>query len=167
MTDHDKTPALAEVRLDLDAITARSEAATPGPWEHLTAPAEDDTSSLAEWMADTLTGGERLHVLTAAGQGEYAYIVPALTGDGPAAPANADFIAHAREDVPALVTAVRGLRAEREEAREEATWATLAADTQRERADRLQAAIDEAPHTDLCYYVQRQGDPCNCWKAGL
>lgn len=96
--------------LDLAAIEARVEASTSGPWEHLTAPAKGDPSTKAEWMAHTLAGDDRLHVLTASGERGYAYIVPAVTGDGPTSAANADFIAHAREDVPTLVAEVRRLR---------------------------------------------------------
>lgn len=125
--------------LDLDAITARANAATPGPWQI--------TDRNGDHVRRKLRGADDRMVL-----GMSALLWPD--------PADEAFLTHAREDVPALVSAVT-------EAREVATWAQLAADTQRERADQLQAAIDEAPHTDLCYYVQRQGDPCNCWKAGL
>lgn len=40
------------------------------------------------------------------GPWERHYLVPALTGDGPTSVANAEFIAHARHDVPKLVAAL-------------------------------------------------------------
>lgn len=68
--------------LDLDAIEARVNAATEGPWD---APAR-----LLGLPCTTVFGKERRHVLYHTGGHE-----------------DASFIAHAREDVPALVTAVR------------------------------------------------------------
>jgi hypothetical protein len=121
--------------VDLDAITARANAATPEPW--LIDPSEQGFI--------TKTGQP---FITA------PYHELDIRDD------DAEFIAHAREDVPALVAAVR-------EAREAATWAQLAADTQKERADLLQAAVARAPHDNICGFGRMHGLPCGCWKAGL
>ncbi len=91
-----------------DDIVARSNAAlegiTPGPWKHCTAPSADSDETHAEYLAGTLIGeGEPLHVLIAPSTNpKYAYIVPALTGDGPMSAANAEFIAAAPELVSTL-----------------------------------------------------------------
>lgn len=69
--------------LDLDVIEARANAATPGPWGALS-PRADGASPV------TRAGG--------------AWIAPFTAED------DAEFIAHAREDVPALVDEVRRLR---------------------------------------------------------
>jgi len=69
--------------IDLEAIKARCEAATPGPWE----------------IKD---------------RGHFAYMSgPRHVGVGGRwLPADAAFISHAREDVPALIAEVERLRAE-------------------------------------------------------
>lgn len=70
--------------LDLDAIKARMEAASPGPWHH----------------------GERCVW--------EVYDVVVSDGDdgtgGAIHPGDAEFIAHAREDIPALIAEVERLR---------------------------------------------------------
>ncbi|QLJ01493.1 hypothetical protein HZZ00_10975 [Streptomyces sp. NEAU-sy36] len=73
-------------QLDLDAIQARANAATPGPWF----PHED-------WPGRVFA------------ESEFNAHVARVTGSNPEA--NEQFIAHAREDVPALVAEVRRLRA--------------------------------------------------------
>ena len=70
-------------RLDLDAIKARANGATPGWWQEI----------------DDLDGGWQVH----SGKGEE------ITGSGLPI-ADAEFIAHAREDVPALVAIVERVR---------------------------------------------------------
>lgn len=65
--------------IDLEAISARAEAATPGPWETL------DNITTAVW-----SGGNPI----------------ALTYQSMP---DADFIAHAREDIPALLAEVKRL----------------------------------------------------------
>jgi hypothetical protein len=78
-------------QLDLDAIEARASSATPGPWE-------------ARQNAPTMSGA--VWNLRVAGEpGVKAMVTEYQHGS-----ANADFIAHAREDVPALVAEVRRLR---------------------------------------------------------
>ncbi|MCG5431212.1 hypothetical protein LV457_02765 [Mycobacterium sp. MYCO198283] len=103
------------------------EGITEGPWEHRTAPHRDDdempvsAADKAEWQNGTLIGdGEPLHVLIAASPDpEFAYIVPALTGDGPTSERNAEFIAAARTLLPELVAEVKRLRPRRVETVEE------------------------------------------------
>jgi len=111
----------------LDAIRARIEAATPGPWEATEGDLEGKPASeyvrtlLANREADGTSTGE-LHLALAANPIDPergGTVVPALTGDGPQARANAEFIAHAREDVPALLAEVERLAAREQALREE------------------------------------------------
>ena len=74
---------------DLDAIQARADAATPGRWDPDIVPVEH---------------GERHRVTQYAGSGAFFDINVRSEAD-------AEFIAHAREDVPALVAALRETRA--------------------------------------------------------
>lgn len=74
--------------LDLDAITARADAATEGPWKAVIA---------------NICGDDSVYVETADGRS-----VADLRDDQAAV---ATFIAHARADVPALVAEVRRLQA--------------------------------------------------------
>jgi hypothetical protein len=87
--------------LDLDAIQARADKATPGPWDIFTIASEAGTSSRI------FREGE-LPV-------DLAHIPMDWNGEGE----NAAFIAHARADVPALVAEARALRAEVAREREE------------------------------------------------
>lgn len=73
--------------IDLDAIRAREAAATPGPW--FDDGQEIYTESEHDWVAETLDIDN-----------------PKSTA------ANAQFIAHAREDIPGLLAEVDRLRAE-------------------------------------------------------
>lgn len=100
---------------NLTDLLARAKAAlegvTPAPWERRTAPYREDeelpvaTADKAEYQTGTLIGdGEPLHVLIAdSPDPKFAYIVPAITGDGPTSERNAEFIAAARTLVPELV----------------------------------------------------------------
>jgi hypothetical protein len=74
--------------LDLDAIEARANAATPGPWEH---------GERCVWQAGMLNTAE-IAVDCEHGNG------------GIRRHADAEFIAHARTDVPALLAEVKRLR---------------------------------------------------------
>lgn len=76
----------------LDAIRQRVEAATEGPWRR-----EGDS------FVSTATIDQWGH--------EVSYLVEVCGGFGPA---DADFIAHARADVPALLAEVESLRTERD-----------------------------------------------------
>jgi hypothetical protein len=77
---------------DLDAIDARAGAATPGPWKSLRGYEQDDPGAFV------CRAGDQPHYVVA-------------TGSDPLAPADADFIAAARTDVPALVAQLRAARA--------------------------------------------------------
>lgn len=97
-------------RLDLDAIAARANVATEGPWESayenggLGAGAVvwgPPGSAHAMWGATRGTGEQEYGPLLALADGEYV--------DNPNANADGVFIAHARTDVPALVARVREL----------------------------------------------------------
>lgn len=96
----------------MSGVVERAKAAlagvTPGPWEHHIAPHEDSAETPAEYMANSLIGdGEPLHALTAPSPDpKFAYVVPALTGDGPTSAINAEFIAQSRTLVPELIEAV-------------------------------------------------------------
>jgi hypothetical protein len=88
---------------------AALEGITPCPWGHRIAPHDDEKVTHAEWLAKSLVDdGEALHVLIAESPEpeRYAYIVPAVTGDGPNSAKNADFIAAARDLIPELVSAL-------------------------------------------------------------
>lgn len=77
--------------LNLDAIEARANAATEGPWESL-----DRGDRLVAWR-------QRDDEL---GIAAFDYVVPEPMDNAD----DAEFIAHARTDVPALVAEVRRLR---------------------------------------------------------
>jgi hypothetical protein len=75
--------------LDLDAITARANAAAPGPW-----------ARYETFHADTFVVDPR------------GFLREGIVCGATYERDNAEFIAHAREDVPALVAEVRRLREE-------------------------------------------------------
>jgi hypothetical protein len=85
---------------ELDAIEMRAKAATEGPWE----------TQRSEW-----NGRERCDGITA--RGGTLDIVKTDSGVYPPDFPDAEFIAHARSDVPALVEEVRQLRYDLSEAR--------------------------------------------------
>lgn len=78
---------------ELDAIAARCEAATPGPWE----PVVGRFDVIAP--RETNAGLDRYHVCDTSGR------------DYDQMRVNAAFIAHSRQDIPALLAEVRRLRA--------------------------------------------------------
>lgn len=84
--------------LDLDAIQQRADNATPGPWDS-NGGCEIYTTAEANTMQLWIGGTERFH-------------------DSNAGQVNADFIAHARQDVPALIARVRELEAQLAQLRE-------------------------------------------------
>jgi len=84
-------PVGAAVALDLDAIEARVNAATPGPW----------------WVEQVGDFGDKSAVIECVRWRGYLNTLH-LGEDTP----TAEFIAHAREDVPALVAEVRRLTEE-------------------------------------------------------
>ena len=79
---------------ELDAMQARCDAATPGPWRLI-----GDSFDPPEWFVVTEDGCE------------------VILGPTDAMPvnSNAEFIAHARTDTPRLIAEVRRLRAEADE----------------------------------------------------
>lgn len=85
--------------IDLETIKARAEAATPGPWKH-----EVQTGMIAGWPDEIIVLDRRLDVNLYEGEAR-------IRGGHSASRRNAEFIAHARQDVPALVTEVEALRA--------------------------------------------------------
>jgi hypothetical protein len=82
----------------LQAIKERANKATPGPWE--------EVAESGQWW---ITGP----VL------EYDFVMSTNTED--IKQEDVDFIAHAREDVPALITEIRSLRAKLDAYRAEQT----------------------------------------------
>ena len=99
--------------LDLEAVRERIDAARMGSWAWGFAPRPDSDMTKAEYLAGIpLTDSKELWVtwvLDPEG-GPEDYLITAITGDGPTAKANAQFIAHAHEDVPALLAEVERLR---------------------------------------------------------
>lgn len=104
--------------LDLDAIEARATAATPGPWApydlaDATYGPEDGTGWWWVWQESRLPyfGG----VLKLEDEGEPGGAIGEASIDdnrsGAQERSDAEFIAHAREDVPALVAELREVRA--------------------------------------------------------
>lgn len=92
---------------ELAEIEARANAATPGPWK--AKPREDDRNErcagIVALRPDADDEWDRELDVVVTDSGVY-----------PPDPKTAEFIAHAREDVPKLIAEVRKLRAERDEA---------------------------------------------------
>lgn len=85
--------------LDLDAIEARANAATPGPWFHRQAGQHHprDLKMPYDWIGDSAEQGKHKKVIITRA---------ALYGGTP----DYAFIANARTDIPALVAECRSLR---------------------------------------------------------
>lgn len=98
--------------IDLEAIKARCEAATPGPWEWMSPPWTTDPRVLVRRIGDNVEASFQVIDADPSG-GEYSL---AIDPGGP----DAAFIAHARTDVPALVAEVEQLRKALDEARRDA-----------------------------------------------
>lgn len=99
--------------MNLAEIKARTEAATPGPWTPSRG-ATPDGQYLATSKADK---AEFLNLSLNDDKSELWLLdsgdaIPAVTGDGPNSEANAEFIAHAREDIPKLVGVIEDIQAE-------------------------------------------------------
>jgi hypothetical protein len=92
------------MRVDLDAVQARADAATEGPWAWEQT-GDKDSSWAVGWVMDQdenpLSG--RLET----GEG---IVVEGVCEGIAANPADGEFIAHARTDVPALVAELRVAR---------------------------------------------------------
>ncbi len=95
----------------VELAQAALEGTTPAPWTHHISDGEAGETH-AEYQANTLmNSGEPLHVVTAASPDpKFAYIVPAIAGDGPTSNRNAEFIAAARTLMPALINEIKRLR---------------------------------------------------------
>ena len=122
------------MELDLDAIEARANAATEGPWLRREGHAEIDGQNYAEVL---IPGRVEC--------GSYCY-GGTSTIEGDRLDADLAFIAHARADVPALVAEVRRLRAQvrdltdsRQEARNEVRHYAAERDDARAAGARVQA----------------------------
>ena len=112
-----------------ESIQRRVDAASEGPWESSKG-ANADGATLATtgahkaaFLALSLNDDTSPLWLVASPD-----VIPAATGDGPRAKANAEFIAHARTDVPYLLALVReqATRIKQVEALA-SRWATLGA----------------------------------------
>jgi hypothetical protein len=96
----------------LDALSAK---ATAGPWNAATAPAEGSDQTHAEYLAGSLRPGEgrplwvSWALLPNGPEEDAEYVLPVVTGDGPTSEANAALIVAARNALPMLVTALRGV----------------------------------------------------------
>ena len=113
--------------IDLDAIRERCEAATPGPWGALACGEKDNSWAIGTWAwPDGAPAGpgffdeEETDRWLAAGEPTdlaetHAEIIDRIceAPDAIASLADAEFIAHARTDVPALLDAIERLRTER------------------------------------------------------
>lgn len=102
--------------VDLDAIEQRANDATEGPWSFYAGTLWSGTT------ADELARADAIYASGVAYSDEAEDIIERsgqlFYGD-PKKPADAEFIAHARTDVPALVAAVRAERARADEAEAE------------------------------------------------
>lgn len=151
-------------------IRARANAATPGPWGIY-----DDETGLFDIAADLEDTGHGYRCRRYVGQLEAGQIDNDPTHkewteeqDRAQVEADAEFVAHAREDVPALLAEVDRLRAELAEARARAlnevaddyqqswsgTTVRYTADWLRDRAREQGAApAPTAPRTEQSYWV--------------
>lgn len=97
--------------IDLEAIEARERKATKGPWESISS-SLDGTRQCMVLVPVKNEDGLRYAVASATDElkptaGFYSAFDEQSPGE---AHANMDFIAHAREDIPALIAEVRRLR---------------------------------------------------------
>ena len=140
MTMNNSDTTQMQPALDLEAIEARADAATPGPW-HPGADEFAETDEMIRQLGVALSrGGNTLHLALARRTHEEAVraadaagadvdagtVFAALVGNGPNSGANAAFIAAARTDVPDLVAEVRRMR---EEIAAAGQWRRVTADT--------------------------------------
>jgi hypothetical protein len=96
----------------LDEIEARTNAATHGPWVTHKYTTEADTVRQAEWTPC----GEPDHSDCGIAQAVHDISVSLNIHSDGRAKKNAEFIAHAREDIPTLITEIRRLNRLIEEA---------------------------------------------------
>ncbi|MFI8872391.1 hypothetical protein [Streptomyces sp. NPDC055243] len=100
-------------------IAARLEAAAPGPWTAVELPPNEESKHPAHWVK-------------AEYEDSSGFVTSEVIADCPWRQTDAEFIAHAREDVPALLTEVERQRAE------------LAAVRAAVRAERDEVAVEVA-----------------------
>jgi outer membrane murein-binding lipoprotein Lpp len=151
--------------LDYEAIKRRCEAASPGPWE------SEHLSRKGFWLGVKRSGfahssDRRPIIISYLGQ-QFAYrsddfqIQEAIC--------NAEFIAHARTDIPDLLAAVEALQAENKRMRDEIDAALDHLDMGEEAsaAARLRRALStpprqEKPCCDVCPEAHRANcdEPC-------
>ena len=110
----------------LQEIKARAEAATEGPWLAMTEETGDGENIYYTVEAKSATPGD--------------YLLD-ISDTGVHGRADAEFIAHAREDVPRLIAALESVEALAE------FWQTMAPGDQH-YAQRLRTAIDKALEDD-------------------
>lgn len=87
--------------IDLAAIAARADAATPGPWERASERADIDSTVLRHGV----------RVVSASAHRRPRWLMYGEVFHIKSMEANLEFAAHAREDVPALLAEVDRLRA--------------------------------------------------------
>jgi hypothetical protein len=110
----DKTGASGtSTQLDLDAIRAREAAATPGPWVAVNTLDED-----SEWASEF---DDPMVVTEDSTPGIYTAIAKDICQGATDGVADAEFIAHARQDVADLLAEVDALRDALDEAHCEAS----------------------------------------------
>ena len=102
---------------DLDAIRERCDAATPGPWDARWAEPNDKPDRLAKVILLSTKHDRQSATSSRFTQSSSSPAMSRFFGNGLTSKDNALFIAHAREDVPALAAALVAARAERDEAR--------------------------------------------------
>ena len=103
----------------LREIEERERKASPGPWILGHSNTEVFTDAI-DWMTNIIIKSTDPDLwCTGLYRGddpggddpETEFLFTAVTGNGPTSAANADFIAHARQDIPALVATIRELQA--------------------------------------------------------
>lgn len=95
--------------LDVDAIAARAEAATPGPWVDGVMP---------EWSPSDLVSATATRTLRDSDGSVWVSPIQILDAPNPTPyPADREFIAHARTDIPALLAAYTEVVSQRDAAR--------------------------------------------------
>jgi hypothetical protein len=99
---------MSDLTARLDAIQARKDAASPGPWEASQGATSDGSELVTtyqqktEFLALSLNSGRSGLWLV-----DNSEVIPAVTGDGPRAKANAEFIANAPTDIGFLLDLAR------------------------------------------------------------
>jgi len=128
---------------DLDAISERCDAATPGPWDARWAEPKDEPDRLAKAILLSTEHDRQSATSSTAWRliaGDDDWVNLGFFGNGLTSKDNALFIAHAREDVPALAAALVAAR-ERAETAEKMFFDTIALDL--EHVERARAAEAE------------------------